>query len=92
LKVKLKAKRLAAEGTFYLVSVSVSRLIRGSSQIGKGDTAALTTRRPNVQMPDEYLPPNKILFLQNLPETVTKEQLTNLFNQCVFLPRHPFPG
>ena len=32
-------------------------------------------------MPDEYLPPNKILFLQNLPETSTKEQLQTLFNQ-----------
>jgi hypothetical protein len=32
-------------------------------------------------MPDEYLPPNKILFLQNLPETVTKEQLNALFSQ-----------
>ena len=31
-------------------------------------------------MPDEYLPPNKILFLQNLPETVTKDQLTTLFS------------
>jgi RNA recognition motif-containing protein len=34
-------------------------------------------------MPDEYLPPNKILFLQNLPESVTKDQLTSLFSQCV---------
>jgi len=32
-------------------------------------------------MPDEYLPPNKILFLQNLPESVTKEQLMALFSQ-----------
>jgi hypothetical protein len=43
--------------------------------------AAPVTRRPNVQMPDEYLPPNKILFLQNLPETVTKDQLNALFSQ-----------
>ena len=34
-------------------------------------------------MPDEYLPPNKILFLQNLPETVTKDQLMALFSQYV---------
>jgi U2 small nuclear ribonucleoprotein B'' len=40
-------------------------------------------KRPNVQMPDEYLPPNKILFLQNLPETTTKEQLISLFSQYV---------
>lgn len=32
-------------------------------------------------MPDEYLPPNKILFIQNLPESVTKDQLTTLFSQ-----------
>jgi len=38
-------------------------------------------KRPNVQMPDEYLPPNKILFLQNLPESVTKDQLMALFSQ-----------
>lgn len=43
--------------------------------------AAPAPRRPNVQMPDEYLPPNKILFLQNLPETVTKDQLNTLFSQ-----------
>ena len=35
-------------------------------------------------MPDEYLPPNKILFLQNLPESVTKEQLLSLFSQLGF--------
>ncbi|KAK1234374.1 hypothetical protein PQX77_002412 [Marasmius sp. AFHP31] len=46
-----------------------------------GGAVAPAPKRPNVQMPDEYLPPNKILFLQNLPETVTKEQLTALFSQ-----------
>jgi len=45
------------------------------------DGAAPVSKRPNVQMPDEYLPPNKILFLQNLPETVTKEQLMAMFAQ-----------
>lgn len=30
-------------------------------------------------MPDEYLPPNKILFIQNLPETITKDDLENIF-------------
>ncbi|KAJ7040254.1 hypothetical protein C8F04DRAFT_1254017 [Mycena alexandri] len=46
-----------------------------------GAAAAPAPKRPNVQMPDEYLPPNKILFLQNLPESVTKEQLVSLFSQ-----------
>jgi len=46
-----------------------------------GGTALPQTKRPAVQMPDEYLPPNKILFLQNLPESVTKDQLNTLFSQ-----------
>ena len=59
-----------------ILSVNLSyRII--SADVG----AAPVTRRPNVQMPDEYLPPNKILFLQNLPETVTKDQLNALFSQ-----------
>ena len=30
-------------------------------------------------MPDEYLPPNKILFIQNLPDETTKDVLEELF-------------
>ncbi|KAI8096769.1 uncharacterized protein BX664DRAFT_324781 [Halteromyces radiatus] len=30
-------------------------------------------------IPDDYLPPNSILFLQNLPETTTQEYLVELF-------------
>ncbi|KZS93224.1 RNA binding protein [Sistotremastrum niveocremeum HHB9708] len=47
----------------------------------EGGVAAPGPKRPAVQMPDEYLPPNKILFLQNLPESVEKDQLTSLFSQ-----------
>jgi len=46
-----------------------------------GAATAPAPKRPVVQMPDEYLPPNKILFLQNLPESVTKDQLNTLFSQ-----------
>ncbi|KAI0321266.1 RNA binding protein [Amylostereum chailletii] len=48
---------------------------------GDGVNATAGPKRPNVQMPDEYLPPNKILFLQNLPESVSKDQLMALFSQ-----------
>lgn len=51
-----------------------------------GAAALPAPKRPAVQMPDEYLPPNKILFLQNLPESVTKDQLLGLFSQCVMFP------
>ncbi|CEQ42634.1 SPOSA6832_04461 [Sporobolomyces salmonicolor] len=43
------------------------------------------------QMPDEYLPPNKILFVQNLPDDTTKESLEALFRPCVRLTVSPSP-
>ncbi|KAJ3574354.1 hypothetical protein NP233_g1820 [Leucocoprinus birnbaumii] len=56
------------------------RLKRLAAEVD-GGAALPQAKRPAVQMPDEYLPPNKILFLQNLPESVTKDQLTSLFSQ-----------
>ncbi|TFK56396.1 RNA-binding domain-containing protein [Heliocybe sulcata] len=53
---------------------------RMASEMDAAATAP-AARRPHIQMPDEYLPPNKILFLQNLPESVTKDQLLALFSQ-----------
>ncbi|RUP47735.1 RNA-binding domain-containing protein [Jimgerdemannia flammicorona] len=36
---------------------------------------------PSAHIPDEYLPPNKILFLQNLPDATTDAMLAALFQQ-----------
>jgi U2 small nuclear ribonucleoprotein B'' len=66
----------ACRGGSVLCSAYFSQLTLAT---GKGDTAAAPTRRPAVQMPDEYLPPNKILFLQNLPDGTTHARLTELF-------------
>ncbi|KAH8120035.1 RNA-binding domain-containing protein [Phellopilus nigrolimitatus] len=61
----------------------LKRKIRAKRMAAEVDGAAAlpAPKRPAVQMPDEYLPPNKILFLQNLPESVTKDQLLGLFSQ-----------
>jgi RNA recognition motif-containing protein len=32
-------------------------------------------------IPSHHLPPNKVLFLQNLPESATKEQLVSIYSQ-----------
>lgn len=78
LKRKFKTKRLAAEGR----NLSHSDLdIFLIVFLVDGASAQPAPKRPAVQMPDEYLPPNKILFLQNLPESVTKDQLLGLFSQ-----------
>ena len=71
---------LPAEDTRY--TNPLKRKFRAKREMD-GGAAVPVSKRPNVQMPDEYLPPNKILFLQNLPENVTKDQLMALFAQYV---------
>jgi U2 small nuclear ribonucleoprotein B'' len=44
-----------------------------------GAAATIAPRRQEMQMPDEYLPPNKILFLHNVPERISRDQLDTLF-------------
>lgn len=38
-------------------------------------------KKPKLQMPDEYLPPNNVLFVQNLPEGTTQDDLREVFEQ-----------
>lgn len=42
-------------------------------------TAGPSAKRQKIQMPDEYLPPNNILFIQNLPSETTQEDLREVF-------------
>lgn len=81
----LRKKAAAAKGaakrgtsTFTLFDLQMLTLAYLAAAAGEG-TAAAPKRANIVQMPDEYLPPNKILFIQNLPETITKEDLENIF-------------
>jgi RNA recognition motif-containing protein len=48
------------------------------------DEGAPSVKKPRLQMPDEYLPPNNVLFVQNLPEGTTQEDLREVFE--------PHPG
>ncbi|WFD25511.1 hypothetical protein MNAN1_000471 [Malassezia nana] len=52
----------------------------------RGDVPAPAPRRATGpartqanQLPDEYVPPNRILFLQQMPSTVTRDQLLGIF-------------
>ena len=89
MKRKYKARKLAMESAYMRLDV-ISSVANNLPVDGSG--AVPVSKRPNVQMPDEYLPPNKILFLQNLPETVTKDQLMALFSQYVFFINTPSPS
>ncbi|KAI1823592.1 RNA recognition domain-containing protein [Xylaria intraflava] len=52
-----------------------AKAARGAALKPTGGAAA------NAVVPDEYLPPNKILFVQNLPEDYDIEALTGLFGR-----------
>lgn len=52
-----------------------------TGEISQPEKAA--PKRTQQQMPDEYLPPNKMLFLQNIPEGVGKGELESLFSAYV---------
>lgn len=47
--------------------------VRGAGLKSTGGAAAV--------VPDEYLPPNKILFIQNLPDSYDVDALTLIFNR-----------
>ncbi|OXG26240.1 RNA binding protein [Cryptococcus neoformans Bt15] len=42
-------------------------------------TAGPAAKKQRLQMPDEYLPPNSVLFVQNLPDGTTSEDLREVF-------------
>jgi RNA recognition motif-containing protein len=65
-----------------LVQVSfISRVVQHHQvqMLTKTEEAAPTAKRQKIQMPDEYLPPNNILFIQNLPEGTTQDDLREVF-------------
>ncbi|KAI0401869.1 RNA recognition domain-containing protein [Xylaria palmicola] len=52
-----------------------AKMARGTGLKATGGAAA------NTVVPDEYLPPNKILFVQNLPDDYDIEALTGIFGR-----------
>ncbi|KAK3503116.1 hypothetical protein B0T13DRAFT_487414 [Neurospora crassa] len=47
----------------------------------RGAGLKATGQGPAAVVPDEYLPPNRILFVQNLPDDFTKDDLTTIFSR-----------
>ncbi|PWY97417.1 hypothetical protein BCV70DRAFT_233825 [Testicularia cyperi] len=95
---RLVRKKMARRGNV-LRRRELERKIRAkrtaAGEILDSDTTAAgappPSKRAQQEMPDEYLPPNKMLFLQNIPEGVGKDELESLFSaypvtQLVCLP------
>lgn len=51
------------------------------AKTAKGAGLKPTSGTTAAVIPDEYLPPNKILFLRELPDTVDQETLTGIFGR-----------
>lgn len=47
----------------------------------RGAGLKATGAGPAAVVPDEYLPPNRILFVQNLPDGFDKDELTSIFGR-----------
>ncbi|KNZ51447.1 uncharacterized protein VP01_394g2 [Puccinia sorghi] len=87
----LKKKRSRRENPLRKKAFAIKEATRKAAEAataggGIAATAATTlpassSNRKIVQMPDEYQPPNKILFIQNLPENAGKDALEVLFKQ-----------
>lgn len=88
---RLEQKKIARRGNV-LRRRELERKIR-AKRTAAGEIAevpqAPTAKRPQQDMPDEYLPPNKILFLQKIPEGVGKGELESLFSAYVLFIRLP---
>ncbi|MCO5596115.1 hypothetical protein L7F22_050175 [Adiantum nelumboides] len=51
----------------------------GENEGQNASTGGVPERRQEAQMPEEYLPPNKILFIHNVPDSIDKDALDTLF-------------
>lgn len=51
------------------------------TKAARGPGLKATGPAANAVVPDEYLPPNKILFVQNLPDDYDVEALTAIFGR-----------
>ncbi|KAM0788890.1 hypothetical protein ACM66B_002973 [Microbotryomycetes sp. NB124-2] len=85
-KQRLEHKRMARRGNplrrkWLAQKIAAKKAAEAAGTAGEAAPApaAQAAARRIVQMPDEYLPPNKILFVQNLPDDTTKESLEAVF-------------
>jgi hypothetical protein len=58
-----------------------SDLANRPAKAARGPGLKPTGPSANAVVPDEYLPPNKILFVQNLPDDFDVEALTSIFGR-----------
>ncbi|KAK0388721.1 hypothetical protein NLU13_4964 [Sarocladium strictum] len=76
-----KDKRKALEAENQLKRGAAATADGRPSKVAKPSGLKSTSAAASAVVPDEYLPPNKILFLQNLPEEYDVDELTTVFGR-----------
>lgn len=71
-----KRRQLAGPG-----AGSAQDAMSKTAKAGRGAGLKSTNPSAPAVVPDEYLPPNKILFVQNLPEDYDIEAVTSIFGR-----------
>jgi RNA recognition motif-containing protein len=67
-----------------LISVELKKETEAANKARQAQPVAAPARKPRPAqpaIPSHHLPPNKVLFLQNLPDAATKEQLVQIYGQ-----------
>jgi RNA recognition motif-containing protein len=78
---RLPDKRKALEAENHLKRGAAATADGRPSKAAKPSGLKSTSAAASAVVPDEYLPPNKILFLQNIPEEYGVEELTTVFGR-----------
>ncbi|KAL2206665.1 RNA recognition domain-containing protein [Sarocladium strictum] len=76
-----KDKRKAVEAENQLKRSAAATADGRPSKASKPSGLKSTSAGASAVVPDEYLPPNKILFLQNIPEEYGVDELTTVFGR-----------
>lgn len=56
---------------------------KAAEKLKSEESGVPAAKKQRLQMPDEYLPPNSVLFVQNLPEGTTSDDLREVFELYV---------
>ncbi|PWN89612.1 hypothetical protein FA10DRAFT_231180 [Acaromyces ingoldii] len=83
-EARLEQKKRTRRGNEHRRRELAEKIAAKRAAAGETDGAAVVPahkKQAIPSMPDEYLPPNKILFIHNVPEAVMRDDLDGLFRQ-----------
>jgi len=83
-RIQVKGTHLQVRHMTDLLEMKKITEATNTARPGQAAAAAVPAKKPRPvapPIPSHHLPPNKVLFLQNLPDSATKEQLVQIYGQ-----------